>query len=129
MYIVRAAMSASILIHLCTALLAVAIGAIILLRPKGTSVHKTLGRSWVVLILVVSISTIWIQDIRDGRRFSFIHLLSIWTVFAVTMGFMAIRRGRIERHRGWMVGTFIGLVAAGPLALFPGRKLSKILFG
>tara|TARA_Y100001934_G_scaffold181447_1_gene214695 strand:+ start:7968 stop:8213 length:246 start_codon:yes stop_codon:yes gene_type:complete len=81
------------------------------------------------LILVVSISTIWIQDIRDGRRFSFIHLLSIWTVFAVTMGFMAIRRGRIERHRGWMVGTFIGLVAAGPLALFPGRKLSKILFG
>lgn len=84
---------------------------------------------WVILIGIVSISTIWIQAIRDGEGYSFIHLLSVWTLFAVTMGFIAIRRGQVRRHRSWMIGTFIGLVVAGLFTLAPGRIIPTYLFG
>jgi uncharacterized membrane protein len=121
--------SATIAIHLVAALPAFGIGAFMLARPKGTPVHKVLGRIWIILIVVVSISSIWIQEIRDGAGYSFIHLLSVWTLFAVTMGFVAVRRGQVRRHRGWMIGTFIGLVVAGLFTLAPGRIIPTYLFG
>ena len=120
--------SAPIAIHLVAALPALGIGAFMLARPKGTPVHKALGRVWIILIVIVSISSIWIQEIRDGAGYSFIHLLSVWTLFAVTMGFVAVRRGQVRRHRGWMIGTFIGLVVAGLFTLAPGRIIPTYLF-
>lgn len=121
--------STPIVIHLVAALPALGIGAFMLVRPKGTPVHKAFGRVWIILIVVVSISSIWIQEIRDGAGYSFIHLLTVWTLFAVIMGFVAIRRGQVRRHRGWMVGTFIGLVVAGLFTLAPGRIIPTYLFG
>ena len=122
-------LSTPIAIHLVAALPAFGIGVFMLARPKGTPIHKALGRVWVILIGIVSISTIWIQAIRDGEGYSVIHLLSVWTLFAVSMGFIAIRRGQVRRHRGWMIGTFIGLVTAGLFTLAPGRIISMYLFG
>ena len=122
-------MSVTVAIHLVTALPALGIGAFMLARPKGTPSHKALGRVWLILIGIVSISSIWIQEIRDGGGYSFIHLLSVWTLFAVTMGFIAIRRGQVRRHRSWMIGTFIGLVVAGLFTLAPGRMIPTYLFG
>lgn len=121
--------STPIAIHIVTALPAFFIGAFMLARPKGTPIHKVFGRVWVVLIGIVSISSVWIQEIRDGEGYSLIHLLSIWTLFAVIMGYLAIRRGEVRSHRGWMVGTYIGLVVAGLFTLAPGRMIPTYLFG
>ena len=33
-------------IHAFTAIAAVLLGAVVLLRPKGTPVHKLMGRTW-----------------------------------------------------------------------------------
>ena len=31
-------------------------------------------------------------------------------------------------HKGFMIGTFLGLVGAGPGALVPGRAFSRLFF-
>ena len=87
-----------IAIYLFAALPAPANGAFMLARSKGRPIHKALGQVRVILIGIISISTIWIQAIRDGEGYSFFHLLSVWTLFAVTMEFIAIRRGQVWRH-------------------------------
>jgi uncharacterized membrane protein len=41
-----------------------------------------------------------------------------------------IRRGNVRAHRGFMVGTFAGLVGAGAFAMLTtGRGLNAMLFG
>jgi uncharacterized membrane protein len=94
-----------------------------LLRTKGTASHKRLGRVWVAVMLVVAISSFWIR--RDG--FSWIHLLSIWTLISLAAAIWFIRRGNVRAHQGFMVGTFLGLVGAGIGAFAPGRLLSALL--
>jgi hypothetical protein len=38
--------------------------------------------------------------------------LAIWTFISVPLGIWTARRGNIKRHRGFMVGNYIGLVGA-----------------
>ncbi|MGQ0544507.1 MAG: DUF2306 domain-containing protein [Betaproteobacteria bacterium] len=118
-----------IALHLGAALLGLAVGAIVLLRRKGTPAHKRLGRTWVGLMLVVALSSFWILEIRDGAGFSVIHLLSAWTLIALALAIRAIRRGNVRAHKGFMIGTFLGLAGAGLGALAPGRFLYVVLFG
>jgi uncharacterized membrane protein len=110
-------------IHLTAALLTFLLGIAVLLRRKGTASHKRLGRSWVVLMLIVAISSFWIR--RDG--FSWIHLLSIWTLISLACAVWFIRRGNVRAHQGFMIGTFLGLAGAGIGALAPGRLLASLL--
>jgi uncharacterized membrane protein len=117
-------------LHLVAAVLALGLGTAQLIRTKGTASHRVLGRVWVVLMLVAASSTFWIQELRPGT-YSWIHLLSLWTLFAVIVGFIAIRRGNVRRHGGFMIGTFVGgLLIAGGFAVFgEGRLIGRLLAG
>ena len=121
-------MSPAVVIHLIAVIPALLLGIFILARPKGTPVHKALGRTWVGLMLVVAIGSFWIRS-SPGGGLSAIHLLSAWTLFALAMAVVAIRRGRVRTHRGWMIGIYCGLLGAGAYALSPGRLLNAWLFG
>jgi hypothetical protein len=55
-----------------------------------------------------------------------IHLLSVWTLISLALAVWFIRRGNVRAHRGFMIGTFIGLAAAGLGALAPGRELYRL---
>ena len=46
--------------HLTAALLALVIGTIQLMRPKGTGSHRMVGWVWVTLMFSVAISSLWI---------------------------------------------------------------------
>ena len=81
------------------------------LSRKGSQVHRTVGRVWVVLMLYVSISSFWITEIRDGR-FSLLHVLSVLTIVTVSLGVYDARRGNIRSHLGNMIGSWIGLTFA-----------------
>lgn len=122
-------MSAAIALHLIAAIPALLLGLIMLVLPKGTPRHKWTGRVWVLLIAVTSLSTIWIGEIDEGGGYSVIHLLSIWTLISVTLAIYFIRRGNRSAHRGFMVGTYLGLLGAAAGALAPGRIVSDFLFG
>jgi uncharacterized membrane protein len=117
-----------IALHLMGALAALMVGCVVLVRRKGTLSHKALGRVWVALMALVALSSFWISQIRNGAGPSWIHLLSAWTLISLGCAIYFIRRGNVRAHKGFMIGTFVGLAGAGLGALAPGRMLYRFLF-
>lgn len=115
-------------IHLGTALPALAIGAWQLSAAKGSALHRYAGWAWVGLMLVASVSSFWILEIRRGAGFSPIHLLSVWVPVSMALAIYFIRRGNVRAHKRFMVGTYLGLAGAGLGALLPTRFLGQLLF-
>jgi len=103
-------------LHVLLAITALAIGAAVLLRRKGTPSHKLLGRIWVAAMIGVAVSSFWIFEVRRSAGPSWIHLLSVWTLISLALAVWFIRRGNVRAHQGFMVGTFAGLTIAGLLA-------------
>ena len=116
-------MTPIIALHVAAATAALVIGGLVLWRRKGTRAHKLLGRVWVGAMVAVALSSFWIFELRDGAGPSWIHLLSVWTLVSLALAVWFIRRGNVRAHQGLMVGTFVGLVAAGIAAMAPGRTL------
>lgn len=115
-------------VHLAAVVPAVAIGVAQLFMTKGTRVHKVMGWIWVLAMVVVALSSFWVMEIRKGAGWSVIHLLSAWTLISLACAIWFIRRGNLRAHKGFMVGTLLGLAGAGLGALAPGRFLAKFLF-
>ena len=115
-------------IHLAAVVPAVVIGATQLALIKGPRLHRWMGWTWVIAMVVACVSSFWIMEIRKGAGFSVIHLLSIWVLFALVAAIWTIRRGNVRAHKKFMVGTLIGLMGAGIGALMPGRFLAQLLF-
>lgn len=119
-------------VHLATVLPCFLIGAWLLLRRKGTRVHKRLGRAYAVLILFTALVTLPMPAAVGPRlldHFGFIHLFSLLVLFSVPAALYSIRRGNVAAHRGHMVGVYVGgILIAGTFALMPGRLLHGWLF-
>ena len=113
-------------IHLASTLAALVLGAALLSRRvKGDRAHRIAGWSWVALMLIAAISTLWMPRFLE---FSWIHIFTVVTLVSVPMGVMQARRGNIAGHRGTMRGMFLyGLVIAGLFALVPGRRLGNMV--
>jgi len=118
-----------ITLHLIAAIAALLLGALVLARVKGTEQHRWLGRVWVALAAVAAITSFAIRGLAEDGGYSAIHLLSIWTLIALTCGVYFIRKGQVRRHRYFMIGTYLGLVGAGLGTLAPSRIISRALFG
>jgi uncharacterized membrane protein len=116
-----------IALHLTAAVAALITGGVVLARRKGTVLHKALGRVGVALMAVVAISSFWIFGLRHGAGPSWIHALSVWTLISLVCAIYFIRRGNVRAHKGFMIGTFLGLAGAGLGALAPGRALYRFL--
>ena len=110
-------------LHLYASLLALGLGAILLLSPKGTMLHRMLGSTWVLAMAFSALSSFWFGGgvLPIMGHFGPIHLLSLWVLVALAVAVVAILKGRVEQHRGWMVGAYLGLVGAFVGSLAPGR--------
>jgi uncharacterized membrane protein len=120
-------------LHLATVVPAFLIGAFQLLRRKGTSNHKLLGKIYMLLMLATGFITL-AMPAQVGPRFlnhfGFIHLFSFLALFSVPTAYLAARRGNIRAHRAAMVSLYIGgILIAGAFAFSPGRMLHRWLFG
>lgn len=112
--------------HTLMAVLALAIGGVNLASRKGTKRHKAQGWAWMVMMAFVTISSFFIQELNRGS-YSWIHGLTLWTMFCMVVAIFAIRKGSVRTHASFMVGTMIGATVAGVFALMPGRFLSEVL--
>ena len=122
--------------HATLASLAVPLGLFIFLTKKGTKQHKMLGRIWVIFLIIVSLTAIFIQTINPGQ-YSWIHLLIPFTLVSLIYSIWNIKKykkTKIERykysHMYSMIGVYVGaLLIAGAFTLMPGRFFHHILFG
>lgn len=123
--------------HAFGAMAGFALGIVQFLAPKGTLPHKTLGVIWIIIMATVGISSAFIQHpVEPGdpfwRRFSFIHLFTLLTAYALLQGGWLLLRGGpgMRFHSRPFAGLFIGgLVIAGVLAFLPGRVMHQVVFG
>jgi len=112
------------------ALLALALGIVQLIAPKGTGAHRVLGYLWTGLMIGTAVSALFIYEIRTWGRFSLIHVLAVAVLIGLWVGISAARRGNIRRHRIVMKSLFFAaLVTAGLFTLLPGRIMHQVLFG
>ncbi|MBY0562636.1 MAG: DUF2306 domain-containing protein [Hyphomonadaceae bacterium] len=114
--------------HLLAALTALAIGIVLLIGVKGTAAHRALGWGWVAAMGVTAISSLFIRELNGGA-FSFIHLLTGWTIVILPMAVFMARRHNVRAHSRMMTGVFVGgLIVAGLFAFMPGRLLFSVFF-
>ena len=113
-------------IHLITAVLALILGGLNLLMVKGTPRHRIVGWCWIVAMLCVTLPSFMIREINDGN-FSWIHGLTVWTLISMAAAIVSVRRGWIQTHARFMVGTMAGAVLAGSFALAPGRFIGNLV--
>ncbi|HEY4991276.1 MAG TPA: DUF2306 domain-containing protein [Nakamurella sp.] len=98
--------------HAVAAGLALVIGPFqILRRVKGDKIHVFIGRTWAGLMLWVAAGSFLFGG-YGGAIDIFLRVLAVWTLFSVTTAIVLARRGDIRHHRGFMVGTYFGLVGA-----------------
>lgn len=117
-------------LHAFAALGALFLGIIQLSAPKGTLPHRTCGYIWVALMMTAIATSFFIYDIRMWGPFSWIHILSLLTLFGVVSLVREARRHDVQEHRKTAVLLFFGaLIIAGGFTLLPGRAMHAVIFG
>lgn len=117
-------------LHATAAMIAIILGGIQLYMKKGGPAHKLLGRIWVGLMLIVSVSSFFIHEIKLWGAYSPIHLLSLWTIFSLGLAIYFVRVGNIKRHKQVMIALYcFALILTGFFTLMPGRVMHQIMFG
>jgi uncharacterized membrane protein len=121
-----------IFFHLVTAVGALLLGALMLLRRKGTASHRLLGWTWVALMAGTALASAFIRDYRMPNLYGFtpIHLFTLTVALMLPLGIWYVKHDRIDAHRKTMRGLYIGAcVIAGLFTLLPGRFLGSLLWG
>ncbi|RWG58001.1 MAG: DUF2306 domain-containing protein [Mesorhizobium sp.] len=116
--------------HAFAAFAALAIGGAQLAWPKGTTRHRVLGYAWAALMLVVAVSSFWVQQIRLIGPFSPIHILSILVVVTAPLAVWYAHTHKVAAHRSAMIKLYLfALIGAGIFTLVPGRIMHTVVFG
>ncbi|WP_150307705.1 DUF2306 domain-containing protein [Planctomonas psychrotolerans] len=111
--------------HVVAALYALVIGPVNIFRRRRDRTHRALGVVWAGAMYYVCVSSFWI--VTDGH-YSWLHGLSAFTILTVTVGILAAARGNVRAHRGNMIGSYLGLLAAfGFAATVPSRAIPRLL--
>jgi len=102
-------------IHLATALLALAAGGWVVLRPKGTTVHRRVGWVYAASMLIMNGTALLIY--RLTGYFGPFHVAAIVSLATLIAGIIPAWRRRpvgnwIEHHYYWMAYSYLGLLAA-----------------
>jgi uncharacterized membrane protein len=119
----------TLLIHMAAALLALAIGIVLMLGVKGTTLHRTLGWIWSLALLTVAAASFLFPAVLAGH-FDPIHGLSVVVLVCVPLGIWFARSHRIARHRRMMTNLFmLALIGAGVYTFLPGRLMWRMFFG
>lgn len=113
--------------HVWTVALALLLGPVQFVLPKGTTAHRVFGWLWAGAMLATAIATFFIRDMRDGQ-FSPIHIFSVMALIGVPMA-LWLARHKVMSHARAMTGLYIGLVIAGVTAIAPGRLIWAMFFG
>ncbi len=115
--------------HILAAAGAFGLGGALMMARKGRAFHRAAGWLWVALMATVAGSSLFIVGL-NGDAWSWIHLLSGWTLIALPLGVIAARGRRLTAHRRTMMSLYYGgMVIAGAFTFVPGRLMWRLFFG
>jgi uncharacterized membrane protein len=115
--------------HIATILTAVILTPVMLLRPRGDRLHRSLGWVWVSAMALTAALTFRIRGINQGNL-SLIHILSAWTLIQVPLIVWSARAHNHRRHRNTVRGMVAGALLIAGIFTFPfDRLLGRWLFG
>ncbi len=109
-------------LHLATLAVALVLTPIMMLRRRGDNRHRLLGWIWSICMFVTALISLDIKMVNDGS-FSFIHILSVFTIVGVPVLILSARRRDIRRHRGQARGFVIGALLVAGFFTFPFDRL------
>lgn len=119
----------AIKVHLVAALLALVLGAVLMVVRKGRTFHRVAGWVWVCLVAVTAGATLFITSLNHGK-WSILHLFTGWVLLILPLAVMWAKRHNVARHRRAMMGLFYGGFAINLLVAFiPGRTMWMLFFG
>ena len=110
--------------HTVAALAALGSGALVLLATKGTRLHRQLGWTYVVSMLSLNVTALFVYRLFGGV--GPFHVAAVASLVTVSFGTVAAVRARrrrlardpegrrraIEHHYAWMTWSYVGLLAA-----------------
>jgi uncharacterized membrane protein len=112
--------------HLLTVIVALALTPVILLRRRGDRRHRVLGTVWVLAMIGTALVSLFV---RTSGHWSYIHLLSVWTLIQVPLIWWSARAHNVARHRTAVRGMVTGALLIAGFFTFPfGRLLGSWLF-
>lgn len=118
-------------IHGIAAIFCFFFGAAQFALPKGTTLHRWMGRIWIIGMLLVAGSSLFMRtEFWDFFYFRPIHGIAILGIYFATQGILAARRGEIAKHKIEMRNMYIfAILIPSALAFLPGRRMFYVLFG
>ena len=120
-------------LHLVTVVPCFFIGTMLLLIKKGTNIHKSFGRVYMILMLFTALVTLFMPAEVGPKflnHFGYIHSFSFLTIYTVPTAYWAIKKGNIKSHKRKMVLLYFGaILIAGGFTFTPGRYLHQLFFG
>lgn len=120
----------AIQLHAFAAMAAFVLGIVQFASHKGTLPHRTVGWIWAALMFTVAISAFWIHELRVWGPWSPIHLLAIFTLISLPLGFWYARTHNVRGRKATMISIFFGaLIIAGLFTFVPGRIMYEVLSG
>ncbi len=119
--------------HLATVLPAVLLGLIQFILKKGTKLHRGIGWTYMICMMITAILTLFMEARVGGtflNHFGWIHLFSFLTIWTVPTAIIAARKGNIKAHKRKMILLYVGaILIAGAFTFMPGRYLHHVFFG
>lgn len=124
-----ARLSLSLWFHIATIATALVLTPVMLTRRRGDPLHRQLGWLWIGSMAVTALISFNIRGLNRGG-FSFIHLLSVWTLIQVVVIVWSARAHSVVRHRSAVRGMVVGALLIAGFFTFPfDRLLGSWLFG
>jgi uncharacterized membrane protein len=101
-------------IHLYSALVALAAGMWVVIRPKGTVTHRRVGWLYFASMLTLNVTALMIY--RLTRFFGPFHVAALASLATLIIGIVPAWRRKpanwLDRHYYWMACSYLGLLAA-----------------
>lgn len=118
-------------LHIFFAVPALLVGPLALFRKRRDVVHKIAGYVWMISVLGLSITGLFIKShVAVIGHFGPIHILSVLGIWGVLEGLYHIRIGNIAKHRATLQSVWFGAMGlAGLFTLLPGRVINRMIFG
>jgi uncharacterized membrane protein len=114
--------------HIVTIVVALALTVPLMLRRRGDRSHRVLGMVWVAAMIGTALLSFQIHTVNGG--WSWIHLLSVWTLVQVPLLWWHARTHNVAGHRRGVRGMVTGALLIAGFFTFPfDRLLGHWLFG